>query len=102
MMKEELKAIVEQLAPEQQAKVLEFAQMMFKHDVQPHDVIFYINRYTFEVSEVMPDHDLQAVIPCFDCDDDELFKPVMDSNGQLVTRAPRWFVEMASKQQRAE
>lgn len=100
-MNEDLKVMLDKLGPEQQAKVLEFAEMILKYDVAPRDVIFYINRYTFEVSEQLPDHDLQAVVPCFDCDDDELFKPLMDANGQLVTRAPRWFVEIASRQQQA-
>ncbi|MCI0710160.1 MAG: hypothetical protein L0154_08355 [Chloroflexi bacterium] len=98
-MNEDLKAMLAKLGPEQQAKVLEFAEVMLKYDVAPRDVIFYINRYTFEVSEQLPDHDLQAIVPCFAYDDDDLFKPLIDANGQLVTRAPRWFVEITSRQQ---
>ena len=100
-MNEALKAMLDKLTPEQQATVLEFAQLILNDDVLTAGVLFYINRYTFEVSEQFPDYDLQAVLPCFDCDDEELFKPLVDANGQLVTRAPRWFVEMTSRQRRA-
>lgn len=100
-MNEKLQKVLENLSPEQQSRILEFAEMMLEHDISPQDVIFYINCYTFEVSEQFPDHDLQNVVPCFDCDDEDLFKPLTDESGQLVTRAPRWFVEMASKQQKA-
>jgi hypothetical protein len=95
-----LQAIVSTMSPELQQEVLDFAQYLRATRIGPVEPgeppRFYICPICFTAAEqrlMCHDH---LMMPCY-AESLEDCKPMMDSEGQLKTRAPRWFVKTRAR-----
>ncbi len=95
-----LQTIMDELPPELQQEVLEFAQHLLNDEVvkidPADDSQFFICPVCFSASRQRLECHDHLMIPCNanklgDC------KPLMDEAGEFSSRAPRWFIVAMSR-----
>jgi hypothetical protein len=95
-----LQAIVSAMSPELQQEVLDFAQYLHATRVgqaEPGEPPrFYICPTCFTAAEQRLICHGHLMMPCY-AESPEECKPMMDNDGQLKSRAPRWFVKTIAR-----
>jgi hypothetical protein len=95
---EEITQLLAQLSAENQKDVAEYAAYLLSLQKQPQKQRrrFYICPTCFDVSEQMIECHGHLMVSC-NTENPEDCKPLMDRNGELKTRAPRWFINAVAR-----
>lgn len=96
-----LQAILNDLSPDLQEEVVEFAQHLLDNQVigldLDKDTKFFICPTCFKVSRKQIECHDHLMISC-NAEKLEDCKPLMDSSGEFNSRAPRWFIVSVNRQ----
>jgi len=95
---EELNRLLSQLSPDNQKDVADYATYLLSLQQQPKKEKrrFYICPTCFDVSEHLLECHGHLMVLC-NAENPEDCKPLMDSSGELKTRAPRWFINAVAR-----
>lgn len=95
---EEINQLLAQLSPENQQDVADYAAYLLDLQQRPEAQRrrFYICPTCFAVSEQLIECHGHLMVLC-NAEDPEDCKPLMDSEGELKTRAPRWFFKAIAR-----
>ncbi|MEL6149528.1 MAG: hypothetical protein AAFV33_18980 [Chloroflexota bacterium] len=93
--RKQLDVLLNNMSDEQQMQVFAFARsLMGSGQMHGQQVLFYICPDSFAIKEAPGTNEHgRPFVPCFAVQANEQFKPVMDENGRLQSRAPQWFLE---------
>ncbi len=82
------------LTPAQQHEVLNYANYLLQKSSNKQEVLFYICPDSFEIyEEPGKNHHGNPFVPCFAATVDADLRPVTDEQGNLKSRAPRWYLK---------
>jgi hypothetical protein len=95
---EEITQLLAQLSADNQKDVAEYAAYLLSLQKQPEKQTrrFYICPTCFDVSEHLIECHGHLMVAC-NAENPEDCKPLMDRNGELKTRAPRWFINAVAR-----
>jgi hypothetical protein len=95
---EEINQLLAQLSADNQKDVADYAAYLLSLQKQPEKQKrrFYICPTCFAVSEHLLECHGHLMVPC-NAENPEDCKPLMDSEGELKTRAPRWFINAVAR-----